>query len=124
MAQNPLECKKCQQNLPSYVSHNLNMKSDKEKAKGKDEGKNSSDRNPGANIERLSANSGPKQQRTKLGVQGTSSHSVASSTGRQGARGGPIMETKHQIAKSKDSTPNSIQTPKTHTPPPPKYGRC
>ena len=70
MAENS-ERKKCQQNLLSYVSDNLNTKVEKEEEKEKSEGKSSTDKGSHINTDKPSANSGPKQQRMKPGAQGT-----------------------------------------------------
>ena len=115
MAENS-QCKKCQQNLLNYISHNLNTKvekeKDKEKGKTKGNGKSSSDA--------TSANSGLKQQRQqrpKQGAQGLGNQSVISSMNRQNARGTLPANNKQHPVKTKGNTPNTIQTPKTRTPP-------
>ena len=109
MAENS-ECKKCQQNLLNYVSHNLspkvekNKEKEKEKGDGKSEGKSSADK--------PSANSGLRQQRPKQGAQGPGNQSTVSSSGTQCARGGlPPTNIKQQSSKTKGNTPSSTLTP-------------
>ena len=119
MAEN-LECKKCQQNLLNYVSHNLNTKVEKEKEKenGKEKGKTKSDGK--SSSDSTSANSGPKQQRQqrpKQGAQGLGNQSVVSTMNKLNARSTQPANNKQHPVKTKGNTPNTTQTPKTRTPP-------
>ena len=111
MAENS-ECKKCQQNLLNYVSYNLNTKVEKEKEMEitKEKGETKSD---GKSIsDSISATSGPKQQRPRQGAQGLGIQSVISSINKPNG-----FMRKQAPAKTKGNTPNTMQTPKTRTPP-------
>ena len=84
----------------------------KKKGETISDGKSSSDS--------ISANSGPKQQRKqrpKQGAQGLGIQSAASSMNKPNACGMQPANNKQHPAKTKGNTPNTMQTPKTRTPP-------
>ena len=118
MAENAQEKKKSQQNLLSFVSHNLSNKMGKEKEKGNS--KNSAEKNTHPNIDKLSAPSGPKQQKPRLSASANASTSGAntlttiSATNKQGTQGGSTGSSRPNTIKT--STRSANLMPKTHPP--------
>ena len=116
MAENKQEKKKSQQNLLSYVSHNLTNKSEKPRDKERSDSKSSTGRESNTYADKASATSatsGQKQQRPRssASANGYNTQSTSSSNSKQSMQGGG---TKQGTART--VTPVANQTPKTRTP--------
>ena len=114
MAENRQERKKSQQNLLSYVSHNLSNKIGKEKDKGIV--KNNAERISHSNTEQLSAVSGPKQQKPKP----TTSASASTNGGKTPVSISASNKQCAQLGSAGSSKPNTPNLGRPTTNPMPK----